>query len=394
MNNSITAPNSAKPYPLSVIKQAIALCWTEALNLVPVVWGPPGFTKSATINSLARDLNLPVFDVRVSDKEPTDLSGIPFPADQTFGEGKDARVIKVLSYLANCLLPWADLHEDGFPCVLFLDEIDRASLDVLNVALQILLDRGVNGRKLSSGCRIVCAGNGATDTGTTELTSAAATRLVHFYVKTDGPGALEHWREWAQDSAVDPALIGFSGFRPEVFGCRKWDYLELQAPNPRTFTWASKAALLYDEIPVAAGVPLEVRDAIVHGLVGQAAGLEYLAYRRVLASCATFEEVVGDPDTATLPPDDNIGVTFALGSAFLSRLHDVELAKAEPGNPAAGETDPKWTAAVARYFRRIVENNSAAREAAGWWFTTASSKLASLRSTPEFRWIESGKIGG
>jgi hypothetical protein len=372
---------------MSTIKQAIALCWVDTLNLVPVIYGPPGWTKSATIKSLAVDLGLPLFDLRLSDKEPADLGGIPFPIDREYKI--DGKVVprKVLDYLANARLPWADLYGDDFQCILFIDEVDRATQDVLNVALQLFLDRGVNGRSLSSGVRIVAAGNGVTDIGTTELSTAALTRLVQFYVKTDGPEALSHWREWAADEGIDPAMVGFSGFRPEAFGCKKWDYVETQNPNPRTWTWASQAVQVFDELPPASGFGPDVREAIVFGLVGQAAGLEYLAYRRVLHNCATFESVVSNPDGAVLPPADNLGVVYALGVAFTARLYDGEGAKANPENPASGEPSPANTEAVAKYFARVVETFPETREAVAWWFTTASKKLASLRSLPEFTWV-------
>ena len=365
--------NNAVAFTLGTIKQAISVCFTPSLNLVPVIWGPVGWTKSATIKSIADDLGLPLFDVRLSDKEPTDLGGIPYPTDKEF----NGEVHKVLTYLANSLLPWADLYGDDFECILFFDEVDRTSVDVLNVALQLLLDRGVNGRKLPRNCHIVCAGNGATDTGTTELTSAAATRLVHLYVETQGTRALDHWVEWANRTSVDPALIGYARFRPSEFGGPKREYTELQQPNPRTFTWAAAALNVLDQLPFEP----EVGDAIVFGLVGQAAGRGYTAFREQLAKCPTFSKVVADPDKAPLPPSDHVGIPYALGESFANQLLD-PTAESRGLSP---EIDPKQTKAIAKYFLRIATEIPSHREAVAWFFKGAGRSIPSLAGLPEYK---------
>lgn len=374
---TINAPKAAVAYPLVTIKQAISVCWIDTLDLVPVLWGPVGWTKSATIKSLTDDLALPLHDVRLSDKEPTDLGGIPFPVDIKMGDGS---MKKCLTYLVTNLLPFADIYGDDYECVLFFDEVDRTSVDVLNVALQLLLDKGVNGRKLSAKTHICCAGNGITDSGTTELTSAAATRLVHFYVDTHGPKALDHWAEWAVEAGVDVSLIGFSKFRPALFGGKEFKYLELQSSNPRTLTWASKALDTLQSIPAYGP---EVGDAIVFGLVGQGTGREYSAYRSEMQNCPTFEEVVRNPDSAPLPSKEKVGILYALGQAFLANLFDGE--KIVQG--LSPEVNRTHTKAVAKYFLRAVKENESCRECAAWFFRHASTKLPSLASLPEYKTI-------
>ena len=368
-------PTAAVAFPLSVLKQAIAVCWTEALNIVPVLIGPPGWTKSAVVKSLAEDLGMPVFDVRLGVLEPTDLSGIPYPVDQEF----NGKVQKVLTYLANSLLPWAETHGEDHESVLFFDEVDRSSIDVLNAALQILLDRGINGRKLPKKAHLICAGNGTTDTGTTELTTAAATRLCWFYVDTRGSRALDLWVDWAGRNGVHASLPGYARFRPEIFGGPVPEYAEQQRANPRTFTWA---ALALDVLGQTSLAP-EVGDAIVFGLVGQSAGREYIAYRETLADCPTFEQVIKDPAKAKLPPPEQVGILYALGEAFAIRLFDPEQEK----QGLSPELNPKHTAAVAAYFLRNVEENPASREAVAWWFRVAGAKIPSLPGLAAYKAI-------
>jgi hypothetical protein len=315
-----------------------------------------------------------MFDLRLSDKEAADLGGIPSPTDKEY----DGTIHRVVEYLANARLPWAELYGDDFPCVLFIDEIDRAPQAVLNVALQLLLDRGVNGRFLSKNCRVVAAGNGSADTGTTRLSSAASTRLAHFYVDTKGPRALDHWIDWANDTGIDPALVGYARFRPEIFRGPSHDYTEHQAPNPRTFTWAAQAATLLDSLPL----DYEVTEALVTGLVGQVAGFEYLAFRKSLAECPTFDQVVKSPSSAKLPPVDQVGVLYALGESFLVRLYD----PTKEGTKMSPEVDPENTRLVAQYFRRAATENPSCREAVRWFFSVAGQKLPSLCGLEDYKW--------
>lgn len=368
-------PKQAVAFPLVVIKQAVAVLWT--LDLVPIIIGPVGFTKSASIKSLTDDLGLPIYDVRLSDKEPTDLGGIPFPVDRP-----DGKPGKIVTYLMTDLMPFADEVGDDHECVLFFDEVDRTSIDVLNAALQLLLDKGINGKKLSSKTHIVCAGNGVTDTGTTELTSAAATRLCHLYVDTQGPQCLDHWVDWALQQDLDPALVGFSQFRREIFAGPKHDYVELQQPNPRTFTWAAQALTQLESLP---DYGPEVGDAIVFGLVGQVAGREYIAYRHIMHDCPNFSQVCDDPAAAKIPQLEQVGVIYALGSAFMSLLYDPNVD--EKDKALSPEVDPENTACVAQYMARVVETHPTSREAVAWFFRMAGKKLPSLASRPEYKSI-------
>jgi hypothetical protein len=376
MKSTTQQITTARAFPMSIIKQAIACCWTEELNVVPVLWSPPGWTKSATVKSLANELGYDLWDLRLSDKDATDLGGIPSPQDKEF----NGTIQRVVEYLANARLPWAHLYGDDYKCILFLDEVDRTSREVLNVSIQLLLDRGVNGFKLPKNCRVIAAGNGSSDTDTTRLNGAVVARLCHFYVDTKGPSALDHWIDWAQRSGeVSDALVGYARFRPEVFGGPRHEYVEQQDANPRIFTWADKALTLCDTIP---GLSEDVPDSILFGLVGQVAGLEFQAFRTTLQNCPTFDRVVKDPDTAALPPADQVGVLYALGEAFLVRLYDPEGKK-----NLSPEVNPEHTRQVARYFRRCVKEIPTCREACAWWFRLAGEKLPSLCGLDEYKFI-------
>jgi len=350
-----TTPNIkqvAIAFPLTVIKKAVAACM--AANIPCVIWGGTGIGKSSLIKQLADELAHKLRDVRLSDKEPSDLGGIPFP------EGKEGK--RRVTWLPNGLLPFKGMGDDTEECILFLDEIDRCDKPTQNVALQILLDRSVNGSSLVDNCRIVAAGNGMADTGTTPLTEAAATRMIHFYVDTTSDKALDSWVRWAGRSKVDPALQGYALFRQQTFMGKETKFVELQRANPRTFDWAMQLVNICDTLEYGP----EIIEPLVFGAVGCVPGREFLGYRRLFQQCPPPAVILADPLTAPIP--DDLGLCFALGqqlTALASANMTVE--------------DPAMTKQFCKYFNRFPDAQKA------HWFRTASEYLPTLVGLPEYK---------
>ena len=46
-----------------------------------MIWGAPGIGKSSVVDTVAKKNNLDLIDLRISQLAPTDLRGIPVPAD-------------------------------------------------------------------------------------------------------------------------------------------------------------------------------------------------------------------------------------------------------------------------------------------------------------------------
>ena len=46
-----------------------------------MVWGAPGLGKSTIIRELARDYGVNFIDVRLAQREPVDIRGLPVPTD-------------------------------------------------------------------------------------------------------------------------------------------------------------------------------------------------------------------------------------------------------------------------------------------------------------------------
>lgn len=366
---NLLIPQIAKPFSLGIIKQSIAVCLE--LDIPAVLWGGVGVGKSSLIRQLAEELELPLFDVRLSDKEPSDLAGIPVP---NLEAGSLTYLVSGLIPFVGVVLPDGTVIDDSYQCILFLDEYDRCDKSTENVSLQLTLDRSVNGKRLPKGCRVICAGNGSSDNGTAILSDAAATRLVHFYVDTKSSEALDSWSNWADRTGVDPVLKGFAKWRQAMFTGSASDFLELQKPTPRTFTAAARLAETCDQLPFGA----DVIEPLVYGAVGQVAGREYLAFRKLFQACPTVEEIVANPVIAKVPEGEHaFGLLFALGSHLI-----------QANLKGEAEADKKVTAAYAAYVARWPEEQKA------HFFKRTSPKLPSIVTTREYKaWEKEARLG-
>jgi hypothetical protein len=306
------------------VKRALMLAF--AADVPTSIWGPPGVGKSAIVEQLAHDMRdeddkpYRLYDLRLSDKEPSDVGGIPYPMDDP---NKENKMKKVLEFLVTDLLPF----DTNVRAIVLLDEFDRADLSVQNVALQIILDRKVNGHWLSPLARIVLAGNGATDVGTSPLSRAAANRICHLYIETGSKEALKGWLGWAEKNEISPILQGFAGYRQEVFGGiaakGKVNIEELAYPTPRSFVYADKLVKMADKV----NFPTEdILPAMVAGCVGKAAAAEFMGFRDIFNKLPTPDQILANPESVQLPTNPSVLYAFkrALATAAATNIKVAE----------------------------------------------------------------------
>lgn len=291
---------------------------------IPIaLWGGPGIGKSSKVWQIATKLGMKVYDFRVSDKEKSDIGGIPYPLTV-------AEVKPYIEYLiAKGLLPF-DTDER---CLLFCDEADRTDdPGVKNAIQQIWLDRKCNGHVLSPNCRIVIAGNGTSDIDTSPLSKAANGRMIHLYIENESEGAQDSWQEWAAEIVpiddTDPdageqtraseMLRAFARANHKVWingqGDTKTELAEQAEPTNRTWMYADTI------IRAAERVSFKTHDImrpLVAGCVGLKAATELLAYARDFGDIPTIDSVLADPEHALLPdrPDVFYMLTFSLTDA-------------------------------------------------------------------------------
>lgn len=156
-----------------------------------------GVGKSSVVRQVAEELTEETgetygfWDVRLSQCEVGDIKGMPH-------KDVDNDVLRFLKQ------EWWPKAQDS-KGILFFDELNRASKDVLQAVFEICLDRRLDGEKLPDGWRVVSAVNSDDDYDVVELDPALHDRWFHI----DFDPAVSEWLDWARQSNVHQAVIEF-----------------------------------------------------------------------------------------------------------------------------------------------------------------------------------------
>lgn len=150
-----------------------------------------GVGKSSVIKQCAIENDMAYYDVRLSQCEVGDIKGLPL-LDEKAGTTR---------FLKPYWWP-RDMNSKG---ILFFDELNRASKDVLQAVFEICLDRRLDGEKLPDGWRVVAAINADDDYDVAELDPAL---LDRWFIIDFDPSAKE-WISWARTAKVHPAVVEF-----------------------------------------------------------------------------------------------------------------------------------------------------------------------------------------
>ena len=226
-----------------------------------MVWGAPGIGKSAIMRQVAAEEGIGFIDIRLSQREPVDLRGLPVP---------DAQEKRVEWFLSS---DWPrDADSRG---ILLFDELTAADRMLQVAAYEIILDRRLGDLyTVPSGWYIVGAGNRLEDMAvSTCMSSALANRFMHVELRED----VESWCRWGLTHGIEPCVLAFIRFRPELLFSMEDENLERGWPSPRS--WERVSTLL----KTAGETDESVIARLVYGLVGIAAGAEFLAYRELVS---------------------------------------------------------------------------------------------------------------
>lgn len=170
-----------------------------------LIMGTHGIGKSKLVRLIAKrirarsgwaDDKFPVIDRRLSQMTEGDIIGLPFKVDIKEGDytGIATRFAASDWFLRSC-------YE---PCLLFLDEGNRASGEVIQAAFQIALDHELNGNVMHEQSRVFMAVND--DSSRYQVTDFDPAFLSRWWVCKLEP-TVEEWLEWAKDTSEDGGSI-------------------------------------------------------------------------------------------------------------------------------------------------------------------------------------------
>ncbi len=249
------------------------------------LWGPPGVGKSSVVRQVATAMGLELVDLRMLLLDPVDLRGLPVP------EGR-----KVI------WAPPAFLPERGRG-ILFLDELNAAPPLVQASVYQLVLDRKLGEYTLPDGWHIVAAGNRESDRSIAHtMPSALLSRFEHLELVPD----LDSWRAWAFEAAIDPSVIAFLEFRPELL--YRFTDRSKAFPCPRTWEMVSRVLPL----PLSAAA----LERVLEGCVGPGPATEFSLFRRNLAELPRLEEIAAGRDLLPSTPASGYAIVSGLVARY------------------------------------------------------------------------------
>lgn len=268
-----------KPSDVQVAIDYVAVQQQRPLFL----WGPPGIGKSDIVRSVAAKLKIGLADKRLSQSDPTELKGYPWPDSKT----------KTMVFFRD-----GDLPTKG-KGILLLDEMNSAPQAVQAAAYQLILDRRLGDYELPAGWCVVAAGNRAGDRSVVHAMPAAlANRFVHVDVTPD----LDDWKAWAHVNGISAATTGYLSYRPANLYTDKIEPGARAYPTPRSWAFA-------DQI-LNAGLPPHIEMELLQGTVGEGVAVEYAGFAREQRNLPKIERILVSPETVPIP--DSPSTCYAL----------------------------------------------------------------------------------
>lgn len=272
-------------------------------GLVAFMRGSPGIGKSAIVRNLAGEFNLKMIDHRLSTSAPEDLSGLPHfnkEGHAVFAPFAD------LFPLENTPLPQKEdgSYYDGW--LLFLDEFTSAHKDVQAAAYKLVLDKMTGQHKLHERVVIVCAGNKETDRAiVNKIGTAMQSRIITLELDID----FDEWlTEVALPEQYDSRIIAYLSMYPAKLFDFKPDHDGNTFCCPRTWEFMNK---------LMCGEEVSDMDApLFAGTISASTAVEFISFCQLYKQLVTINEIVKDPKTALIPPDN------ALKWATISHLFE------------------------------------------------------------------------
>ena len=248
-----------------ILRHHLGVLWKDpalASKLPPMMlWGPPGIGKSTIIRELTEELGIGFIDVRLAQREPVDIRGLPVPRDDRQG----------VDWIVSSEWPREGQKDFNPKGIILFDEITAADPSLQVAAYEFILDRRLGMLyDVPEGWYIIAAGNRTKDGAVARtMSSALANRFCHLELRSDTAS----WTKWAWTNELHPAVIGFIRYRPDLLFNMNGDR-ERGWPSPRSWARVSLEMQVAEDV----GLSKRILANIIEGLVGPGAAIEFQAF--------------------------------------------------------------------------------------------------------------------
>jgi hypothetical protein len=157
---------------------------------------------------------------------------------------------------------------------------------------------------------IFAAGNRYGDRGLTYVMPAPlANRFTHYEIEPN----LDDWISWAHDAGIDPKVIAFLRFRPDLLFAFDPATNPVAFPSPRSWEYVHRALVKFGDAP-------ELLAEAVRACVGQAAGIEFKAYIDNMGQLPDIDAIV---EGRSLQVPAGIDLQYGVAAALVRRAAQV-----------------------------------------------------------------------
>ena len=240
-------------------------------EIAVLIQGPTGIGKSYLVKDIAAGLELPVIDRRLSQMSEGDMVGLPELVDGT------TRFCPPDWYAQAC----------REPVVLFMDELNRATPEVIQAAFQIVLDRELNGHKLHPDTRVFAAVNVGAEYEVNEMDPALLRRFWSIELEPTHADFID----WAEGKLA-PVIVDFIRQHEEHLRPTKATEPGKVAPNPASWERLDKSLKHMGEVER----PSDVWYPVALGMVGVEAAISLVEFAKNWENEVSAEDVLDNFD--------------------------------------------------------------------------------------------------
>jgi hypothetical protein len=253
------------------IKTFLAVSEVLPIESSVLLRGPHGIGKSQVIRQVAAYFNLPIIDRRLSQMTEGDMIGLPST------DGEVTRFNPPDWFKNACTKPFC----------LFLDELNRATPEVMQAAFQIVLDRELNGWKLHPETRVYSAINSSAAYTVNEMDPA----LLDRFWAVDLTPTVDDWLSWARTGHINDVVTDF------IAGNEKW----LDSPKDIEPGKVSPSRRSWERLSIAltkVGIIEDPNHSLFYplslGYVGTEATIAFHSFVKTIDNQVTGEEILND----------------------------------------------------------------------------------------------------